>query len=229
MADNNHPFAVKALRHHGFLTRSDPTIPYLPVSGRADIIALRNGKAVHVEVKNGYRSFIINAEEHDSQGWKPNQRKWAKFSQMSPFRIPYWIFLTMGSDPANYNSQKYNPKISWLIPYSCLEDTRLEIKDIQKSIPYKDYKGIKLALRDAKIWAIERFKQYSMEWAPANTLKKPIWTDYATMLDNYSDNNDLTERKILLLESGYNENIMYGGFWIIPGDHEFYQLYIADN
>lgn len=228
MADKNHGFAVKALRHHGFLTRSDPTIPYLPASGRADIIALKNGRAVHVEVKNGYRSFTINAGEHDSQGWKPNQREWAKFSQMYPFEIPYWIFLTMGTDPANYNPDKYLPKISWLIPYKHLQDTRDAISEIQKSIPYKDFKGVKTAVKNAQLWAIERFKQYSMEWAPRNTLKKPVWTNYAIMLDTNAD-RDLSKREVLLIKSGYNEEEMYGGFWTVPEDHEFYRNHISEQ
>ena len=169
-------------------------------SGRADLIVAKYSKAVSVEVKRGTDSFNL-------AGWRDNQRAWAIKTTKMPYEVPYWVYLTLGKDAPNRDSERYSPARSWLIPLSMLEKCLVEISPHQGSIPYRIKKGGRKITRENQWDAIHLFQRYELDWASAHDLVKPttIQTDKEK-------------------ESGLE--ITYGGFWIIPEKHDFYKEYI---
>lgn len=215
MADKNHPFATKLLHHHGFITRSDVTSQFIGHDrhvdiGRADIFASRMGRAVSIEVKYGKMSWR-HAPKWDSKakkwrsGWHYKQREWGAMSMESPFCTPYYVFLTMGENPASWNPEKYNPRKSWLIPFIALWKAVHAIEQADMlSMPYKVKKGIRRVYQDNQWSASDLFSEYELQWNKQDSLIRPEW---------FFD----TAGK------------PYGGFWTVPEDHEFYKRFIAVN
>ncbi len=215
--DKNQHYAVSMFKHHGFLTRTDPTTA-LPQwntasdSGRADIVLVKNGKGVHVEVKRGTDSFNLG-------GWRDNQRAWALRSTQPPFSTPYWLYLTLGTDPASYRDDAYRPKRSWLIPLSVLERCIVEISPHQSSIPYRLTKGSRKVMRDNRWDAITLFEHYELEWCGERQLIRPPWVSPPTPKKNAKPKTKPVNE---------NDLKLYGGFWVLPRTHPFFIEYVGD-
>lgn len=197
MADKNAHFAISMLHYYGFSTRTDVTSEFAGISGsdigRADVFAARMGKAVHVEIKRGIETFNL-------EDWRINQRQWGAWTSAPPFCVPYYLFLTLGKHPANYNERSYMPKKTWLVPLHAMLEVAARVQAVQKSMVYKLRPKMKKALQQGQLDAITLLKEYELSWVSNTQIVKPDW-----MSDSGSP---------------------YGGFWIVPSDHEFYKRYI---
>ena len=186
MADSNHPLAIKFLHHYGFVTRSDVTSRFVGLNtigdvGRADIFCTLMGATVNIEVKFGAERFKHHPTWDKKKGiwkggWHWKQRRWAMTTMCHPVCAPYWIFLTMGKDPANYNPEKYMPKRSWLIPFHVMHPLVVEIEQAGiKSFPYKVKKGGRKVYAENGWDAHTMFAGYELEWAKTGSLVRPEW------------------------------------------------------
>lgn len=215
MADKNHGFATSLLHHHGFLTRSDVTSRFIGHDragdiGRADIFSSRMSRAVNIEVKYGTSSWRCAPKWNGKKkkwegGWNYRQREWAVMSMQPPFCTPYYIFLTMGENPPNWNPDKYVPRRSWLIPFMPFWEAVHAIEQAgMLSMPYAIKKGIRRIYQENNWAACELFAKYELQWNKQDGLIRPKW---------FFD----TAGK------------PYGGFWTVPETHVFYEEFIADN
>lgn len=213
MADKNHNSAIQMLHHHGFLTRSDITSEFVGHDiaqdiGRSDIVATRMGVTVNVEVKQGGTSWRHHPKFEKGKwrtGWTFKQRLWAAMSMGNPFCVPYYIFLTMGKDPASWHPDKYIPRKSWLIPFITAYNAISAIEGAgMMSMPYNLKKGSRRVYSDNGWAACELFEPYELQWNKQNSLIRPDW----------------------FWETAGRP---YGGFWTVPENHEFYRAYIADD
>ncbi len=204
MADLNAHLCIKMLHYHGFITRTDVTSKFSGVNGkdigRADIFAARNGRAVNIEVKNGKHGFNL-------EDWRSNQRQWAEYTMRPPFSIPYYVYLTLGIHPANYRNDVYLPKRTWLIPYDVMIEVNQKIMQFQKTLVYCIKKGMNKNIQKHKLDAISLLEPYELKWKKNGSLEKPSWTYY--------------------LESEDRRNVNYGGFWVIPENHEFTRRFLV--
>lgn len=199
------------LHYHGFLTRSDITSKYVGWDktsdvGRSDVFAARNGLAVNIEAKWGRAGFNLN-------DWREPQRRWAQYTQMPPFNIPYYIYLTIGSDPPHYDSNKYMPRKTWLVPYDTMIEVDRRVQNIQATLVYEATKGMKREIQDGQVDAVTLLKDYELVWAPNDSLTKPLYVDYEGYLEG---REPIMEQR-------------YGGFWIVPQTHEFYKKFIKED
>lgn len=212
MADLNAKYLAKFLTHHGFIHRTDMTAQFAGISGedigRADMFAARNGKAVNIEAKQGSTGFMMS-------NWRENQREWARWTSGHPFNITYWIFLTLGEHPATYNPEKYLPKKTWLLPFNVMIDAENKIIEYQKTLPMRVGKGMNKVMQEKKLDAITLFSKYELVWSGAGTLVKPEWMMRIEELENVGKTQEVIER-----------SKMYGGFWVAPKTHLFYQMFI---
>lgn len=202
MADKNHRYAILALHHHGFLTRSDVTSRFIGHDkkddiGRADIIAIRSGRSVAVEVK-------YDTDRFQFDNLRAPQRKWAEMCLKYPYEVPYWIYLTLGQHPPHFNNQRYKPRISWLFPYNVLLEIEKEITVHQKSMVYKISKGMNKQIQEKNLDAISLLEDYELTWYGKNKVIRPDW-----------------------LKNDENKKSDYGGFWTIPEYHPFYKKFIT--
>lgn len=215
MADKNAGWATQMLHHHGFLTRSDVTSRFIGHDtkqdiGRADIFASKQGRAVNIEVKYGTKSWRHHPKwdkktQKWTQGWHYKQREWAAMSMCPPFETPYWIFLTMGEDPASWNPEKYIPRKSWLIPFAVVWKAVHQIEQAGKlSMPYNLRKGTLRIYQDNGWSASDLFAKYELTWNKKDTLVRPEWFEKTA-------------------------GQPYGGFWTIPQGHDFYQQFVASQ
>lgn len=231
MADLNHSDSIKTLHHHGFITRSDITSALitgwdntLTDKGRADIMASRMGRTVYIEVKNGRDNF-------DLTDWREEQRNWARYVEMEPFCTPYWLFLTIGINPASWNPDKYLPKRSWLIPRLTLLDIDAKVRQYQNRLVYKAKKGMRKEIQAQKLDALTLLAEYELHWNKQNTLEKPPWLDYWSYLGIQQKTEDKLEKIKNQMQPKQQKNhpIMYGGLWTIPDSHSFHKNFIAKN
>lgn len=207
MADLNAKYATKFLHYHGFITRTDVTSRFIGHDkaddiGRADIFAGKGGRALNLEIKQAESSFNLD-------NLRQNQHDYAVWSMGFPFEIPYWLYFTMGKHPAHYNPAKYSPKMSWVLPYHIWKQADDAVRPHQKSLVFKAKKGMNKAIQALKLDAVTLFKGYELTWAENNSLIKPVWMQ------------TLEERQL----EDLGETIKYGGFWIAPPDHPFYNEY----
>jgi hypothetical protein len=202
MADKNHHFAIKMLHHHGFITRSDVTSQFVGWDMLDDI-----GRADIFCARMGKAVNIevkrgvagFNLDE-----WREEQRYWAYWTSLPPFQIPYYLYLTIGKHPAHYNADNYMPRRSWLIPREDILRIIETVQTYQKTLPYKVAKGMKREVQQDNIDAITLLADYELVWQANGTLKKPSW--------HFSKEGD-----------------SYGGFWVLPKTHIFYQDYNLDE
>lgn len=215
MSDLNAKYIPKLLTYHGFLYRTDFTAKFALQNeenfGRADTFAARNGKAVNIEAKQGSTGFMMT-------NWRENQREWGRWSSGYPFNIPYFVFLTLGVHPATYNPEKYLPKKTWLLPFNVMIDAEQKIIDYQKTLPMRAGKGMNKAIQEKKLDAITLFSKYELVWASQNTLIKPEWMLRIEQLEEAGKTQHVIEKSKL-----------YGGFWVVPKSHMFYDMFIGET
>lgn len=205
MADANHSDATLTLHYHGFIVRSDPTSKFLVEEpGRADIHAVRGGRAVAIEVKDGKRSG--DNAGFDMSEWRENQREWAElYCEAPPFSTPYWLWIRIGAHPPHYDPAKYNPKITWLIPRNEFLKAESKLKGIQNVLPYKARPGLRKEIQENKLDAINLFSGWELTWMKKGSVIKPQW---------YGDSAGEEFSK---------------GMWVIPETHPFYEMFIGTS
>lgn len=167
MADRSQDTATNTLRAWGFWTfkaadalkvvygsRRQLKKPAQP--GRADVIAGWNGQLIFVEVKDGKKSFSFAR-------WEDHQRRWAAAVERV-CRLPYWLFLVMGTDNPNYNPEKYTPKRAWLLPGRTMLAVERLLMPYQASIPYRAGKGYSKVLQERELDAVHLLHKYELPW-----------------------------------------------------------------
>lgn len=181
MADRNAKSGIWSLHQWGVGTRTDPTNPYGGndgEAGRADVMCYIRGLSVAVEFKAGKAGF-------DFAHWRANQREWAKRWCVGVFGTDYYIFLTVGSHPSNYNPEKYSPKRSWLVPMSAFLFTESAFENKQRkagvvvpqrTIPYRATKGYSRVLQENKLDAVTMFRAYELPWTKGSDGKPGYWS-----------------------------------------------------
>ena len=204
MADKNHHYATKLLHHYGFATRSDVTSKFVGWDkaediGRADIFASRRNMPVFVEVKRGIDAF-------DTTQWRVPQRIWAEWMESAPFNTPYWLYLTIGKNPPNYNPDKYMPRKSWLIPRAAFLEVEKKSIAIQNRLVYRAAKGMRKEIQEGNIDACTLLSEWELVWNANDSLHKPSW----------------------MRSLGEPLDSTYGGFWTIPTTHSFYSTFLSD-
>lgn len=193
------------LHHYGFTTRSDVTSQFVGWDtiddiGRADIFASRMNKPVFIEVKRGTDAF-------DLTSWRVPQRLWGQWVQSPPFKTPYWIFLTIGMHPPNYNPEKYKPRRSWLVPYDDMLDVESQVIGIQNRLVYQAGKGMRTEIQEQNLDAVTLLAEWELDWNGGSDLIKPSWAKSLKEMDTV---------------------VHYGGFWTIPEKHPFYAKFLSD-
>lgn len=159
MADKYAPQVKRCLRGYDFDVRDDKTRKNESGEdpGRADLGCIRGGKGVFVEIKTAKASFQFKS-------WKQNQRDWAVKTDRRNGSETY-VWVTIGSNPPNYNPQKYKPRRSFCIPYRALLDAIEEISPYQQSIPYRlPKKGGKKIMRENGFEFVTMFAEYEVCW-----------------------------------------------------------------
>ena len=200
MADANHGDATKCLHHYGYIAVSDPTNKHVEEPARADIKALRNGRGVCIEVKDGKDEG--GHAYFDLSEWRDNQREWAvKFCEAPPYSTSYWIWLRIGISQRH----KHEPHITWLLPRKKFEGVCGLVQSIQNRLVYKVRSGLSTEIQRRQLDAITLLRGYELTWNSANTVERPDW-----MKERFPDGGDYYK----------------SGLYTIPENHLFYQRHI---
>lgn len=205
MADKNHPHATRTFRYHGFVVVSDPTTKYVEEPARADIKALGYGRGVCIEVKSGNDNGKHSGYELNQ--WRENQREWADMVREEPFELPYWLYITIGAHPANYNREKYQPERSWLVPTEVYYATEKRLAPYQATLPYKARKGLNKDIQRLQLDAVTLWSLYELKYYSKGQLVMPAWYRYNNGDKDPEEGEEKTNPK---------------GMWIIPQTHLFW-------
>lgn len=162
MADLYADEVKTAFNMQGYLYRADPTDKYATEGepGRSDLIVIRGGHGVALEIKSDHDSFAF-------KNWRDNQRQWYA-DWCVPNKIPYWIWLNMGEVNVN-RAQGKKPieglmRRAWLMPIDRLLEVENLLYSTQDSIPYLAEKGFSTVLQTNQWDAVHLFKDYELFW-----------------------------------------------------------------
>jgi hypothetical protein len=174
MADKKAPEAVRSLHKVYCGVKADPTTdPRKQNSvngenGRADLMVVKGGRGVYIEVKGAVADSI------SLWHWPQHQREWAAtYALPEPYSTEYWLWFYLGADPPHYNPEKYSPRKTWLVPYGFMTNVHRLIEPIQDTLVYKLTKHHSLALREKNYDAIHLLAQWELKWAGNNTWSFP--------------------------------------------------------
>lgn len=159
MADRNAGECRASLHSLKFQTRADPTERFATKEdpGRGDLIAVRAGRGVYVEIKCGEDSF-------DLRNWRPNQRAWALEWAIGT-GTDYYIWLRMGTQDPRVSVDKPLRKRTWLVPYHPMIQIVGLVESLQFALPYRTTKNHTLAMRERQYDAVTLFADYELSWA----------------------------------------------------------------
>lgn len=158
--DKRAPEAVKSLHQWGFAVRTDPTVKYAThgETGRPDLMCVRNGWGIHVEVKNGATGF-------DFSQWNEKQREWAKSFGNA---LHLWFWLCLGEYAPSYDPQKYDIRMTWLFPWHVMAEIEEKLKPYSGTLPYKA-KHQKIDIQNQGFVAPILLAPYRLQW------NKGVW------------------------------------------------------
>ena len=158
--DKNQTECSNMFHRMGWATRPNPPRPIapgkwaVPDDGSPDLVVQRWANGAHIEVKNGDTSFAFSE-------WRENQRTWAnKYGDQHNL----WFFLGLGTDPPNYNPEKYNPRGSFLFPWWVMLICEQMLLPYQKSLPYRA-KGSLIVIQEQRLYAEYLLKNYRLVWS----------------------------------------------------------------
>jgi|GEM_PF-1791433 len=167
MADANQPDLTNSLRTWGlwsfksadaiesaYKNKNKLVKPAQP--GRADVIAGWDGQLIFIEAKCADTSYSFDQ-------WEPHQKAWG-LAVEKVSRLPYWLYLTIGTDPASYNPEKYKPRRTWLVPRLRMLAVERLLAPYQGSLPYIAGKGYDLTLQSRKWDAVHLLAEYELKW-----------------------------------------------------------------
>lgn len=160
MADKYANEVKTAFNMQCYISRADPTEKFATAgeNGRSDLVVLKNGRGVAVEIKSGKTGFNFT-------DWRSNQREWAsKYCAMCG--VPYFIWLNLGE--ARQKSDLDRGKLlrrAWLIPEKIFLEAEDKIKAVQTTLPYQVGKGYNTFLQENKLDAITLFKDFELSWS----------------------------------------------------------------
>ena len=124
-------------------------------NGRADLVALKDGMGIAVEIKNGKGTFNLDM-------WSRDQRDYAVHCEECG--VPYSIWLILGKDKPNLNPEKYEPRKAWLVPHRDFRRIELLVRQVQKTLIYRIKKGVRLELREKNLDAVTLLAPFELQW-----------------------------------------------------------------
>lgn len=134
-----------------------------PPIGRPDILVLNPvGPSIVVECKvfDKPRNNDWSACSFDTNSVTPEQRWWMTMWEADRGKA----YLALGTVHGRPNSAK-EPRLLWLIPWHTYLDLEERVWERGvKTIPLAEYKGMRMALRDAGLWATCMFAGYDLQW-----------------------------------------------------------------
>lgn len=153
--DRYAPEAVKTLHTLNWAVRSDPTARYATAgeTGRPDLMCVRDGWGIHIEVKNGATGF-------DFSQWNPKQREWSK---THGDRLHLWFWLCLGTDAPHYNPEKFLPRITFLFPHNIMWEIEEKLKPYSGTLPYRA-KHQRVEIQQQGLIAPTLLKEYRLNW-----------------------------------------------------------------
>jgi hypothetical protein len=173
MADKKAPEAVKSLHRVGFGVRADPTTdPEKQNSvngenGRADLMCVKGGRGVYIEVKGAVDNSI------SLWAWPAHQREWAAtYALPEPYATEYWIWFYLGAGMPHLKPEK-NPRKTWLVPYEFMLNVHNLIAPIQDTLPYRLTKHHSLMMREHGYDAVRMLEKWELKWAGNQTWHFP--------------------------------------------------------
>ncbi len=178
MADKVQQAATTLLRANGFYTvktqdalvwgnNRGPGVKVPDEPGRADVVVMRDGNAVFVEVKT------IEDSVWDSQQWTERQRAWTSMMAMD-FGLDTYILLVYIARSASRADVRCNfledylektPRLAWLIPAYELDGWLAQFEAMHgvHSIPYHSAMSGRISVREEHDGLLERFGHWGLD------------------------------------------------------------------
>ena len=134
-----------------------------PPIGRPDILVLNpvgRGLVIEVKVFDKPRDGRWAAASFDTKHITPEQRNWMRMWTADSG----WGYLGLGTVHGLPNRED-KPRMLWLIPWDAYLKAEKLVRSCDTStIPLTKVKGMRVALRESELWAMELFKPYAMVW-----------------------------------------------------------------
>lgn len=163
--DKCQPQAKRSLRRFvGADVRADLTTRFATAEdpGRSDITFIYKRRGTYIECKDGGVIWSFKSTD-PTRGWTAQQRRWAKDKISHGSDV--WLWLRIGTHPANYDPRKFKPMRTYLIPAQVALSAVEQAEALgSKSIPYRAYKGMSIALRECGLNCEALFSKYALMW-----------------------------------------------------------------